>query len=115
MRMLNADERVALVKTRARARKRTVAKRRIASLSSACAVLLVCLVGLVASFSQLGEADVMGLYGSLVRYNQAGGYVIVALVSFAVAVAVTLGCVAYRNRSVGRIRSDGKEKDVNHD
>ena len=112
--MLNADERVALVTTRVRARRRASAKRSIAVLSSSCAVLLVCLVALVGSFAQPGVGDVVGLYGASILFSKAGSYVLVALISFVAAVGITLGCISYRHNSERRVRGVGEEKDVDH-
>ena len=39
-----------------------------------------------------------GMYGTMLLYDGAGGYVLVGVVSFTVAVIVTALCMKYRNR-----------------
>ena len=113
--MLDTDARIARVNSRARLRRRTIAKRSIAALSSSCAVLLMCLVGLVTSLANPVSGDVVGLYGASLLFSDAGGYVLVGVTCFIAAVAITLGCVYYRRKSEHRNHDDGVEKDVDHD
>ncbi len=113
--MLNTDERIALVDSRARQRRRTTAKRSIAVLSSSCAVLLACLVGIGALLADPVAADVVGLYGASLLFNGVGGYVLVGLICFAAAVAITLGCLSYRRKSVNRNSDDGFKKGIDHE
>ena len=102
--MLNTDERLALVDSRARARRRTNARRGIAVLSSSCAVLIACIAGIGALLADPVAADVVGLYGASLLFNGVGGYVVVGLVCFAAAVALTLGCISYRRKAERRNR-----------
>ncbi len=112
--MLDTESRVDLVVSRARSRRRVQEKRSIRLLSSACAVLTLCIIGLVTSLSQPGMGDVVGLYGATIFYDQAGGYILVALVSFVAAVAITLGCRAYRRNTESRNRDNSFKKDEDH-
>lgn len=112
--MLDANSRVALVNSRVRARKRARVNRSIAVLSSSCAVLVVALVSLVASLGTPGTGDVVGLYGASLLFSGAGGYVLVGIICFIAAVAITLGCVAYRRKLADRTGDGGVEKDVDH-
>ncbi|MDO5116890.1 MAG: hypothetical protein Q4D34_00150 [Eggerthellaceae bacterium] len=113
--MLDTDERIALVNSRVRAHRRAAAKRSITALSSSCVVLAVCLVGFIASFSQPISGDVVGLFGASLLFSGAGGYVLVGIICFIVAVIITLGCVSYRRKSEHRKSDDGVKKDVDHD
>ena len=112
--MLNTDERIALVNSRVRSHRRAVAKRSIAALSSSCVVLAVCLVCLVVSFSRPVSGDVVGLYGASLLFSGVGGYVLVGIVCFIVAVAITLGCVSYRRKREQRNDDVSATKDVDH-
>ena len=112
--MLDADSRVSLVNSRVRSRRRKAAKRAIAALSSTCAVLVVALVGIVAALAKPGAGDVVGLYGATLKFSGVGGYVLVGVICFVAAVAITLGCISYRRKSVGSISTGGEKKDVDH-
>jgi hypothetical protein len=112
--MLDADSRVVLVNSRVRARRRARSNRSIALLSSTCAVLIVCLVGIIASFGATGSGDVVGLYGASLLFSGVGGYVLVGLICFIAAVVITLGCISYHRKSVNRSGEDGVKKDVDH-
>lgn len=112
--MMDVDARVARVNTRVRLRRRASAKRSIAALSSSCVVLLVCLVGTVTSMARPETGDVTGLYGTSLLFSDAGVYVLVGVICFVAAVALTLGCISYRRKSERRKNDDGVKKDVGH-
>ncbi|MBQ6453095.1 MAG: hypothetical protein IJJ14_01920 [Coriobacteriales bacterium] len=113
--MLDTDARIRLVESRVHAQRRAAVNRSISVLSSACAALVVGIVGLIASFSHASSGDVIELYGSSLLFSDAGGYVLVGVISFVAAVAITLGCISYRRKSEQRAPQDRAGKDVDHD
>ena len=113
--MLDTDARITLVNSRVREQRRAAAKRSITVLSSVCTALVVCIVGFIGSFANATQGDVVGLYGSSLLFSDAGGYVLVGIISFIAAVAITLGCISYRRKSEQRKPDDLAGKDVDHD
>ena len=99
--MYDTNERVAQVKERAMRIRRKKGKRAIRGLSTLCLALCCCLVGILGEVSGgFGSAAaVQGLNGATLLSERAGGYVLVAVVSFVTAVVFTLLCVKLRERN----------------
>ncbi len=98
--MLDTDARVAAVNGRV-ARLRQRRQRRVnVMLSVSCAMLCLGLIGAIGFVSgESAPVTVDGLFGSSsLLGSDVGGYVLVALVSFSLAVAITLLCLR-RNRT----------------
>lgn len=95
----NLDESVTIVENRIRNRKIRKLRRSIVSLSALCAALIgLAVFSLYSfiSFSEVGSSH--SVYGTLMISNEAGGYVLVGVVSFFVAVAVTLLCIYIKRK-----------------
>lgn len=93
------DESVMIVENRIQSRKIRKLRRSIVSLSALCAALIgLAVFSLYSfiSFSEVGSSH--SVYGTLMISNEAGGYVLVGVVSFFVAVAVTLLCIYIKKR-----------------
>ena len=107
--MYALDERVLLVRRRARQLRRQRENRLLGGLSSLCAALSF---ALVAAFSGLSGAaqggTVLGLYGATMMFEDAGGYVLVGLLCFAAAAVITLLCIRHRekNKENSKTRED---------
>ncbi len=94
--MHNTSARVVLVQERVRQLRRRREKRAIGTLTTAGAAVaaaVICTLGAVMSGAPAAET---GLYGSMLLYGDAGGYVLVGVVSFTVAVVITALCMKYR-------------------
>lgn len=114
--MLETVERMDRVFRRA-SRMRSRHYRTMLPVFTACAVLLgVGLVGAIGAFGGFGSlVSVGGLYGaSSLMGSEIGGYVIVALLSAALAVVVTLICVMRSRRFTGADLTDDFEKEERH-
>lgn len=100
--MYDTNERVAQVKERAMRIRRKKGKRAIRGLSTLCLALCCCLVGVLGEVSGgfRSAAEVQGMTGATLLSESAGGYVLVAVISFLVAVVFTLLCVKLRERNV---------------
>lgn len=95
--MYDTETRVALVKKRIAEHRRRQARRSIRSLSALCVLLLLSLVGTVGTV-QGRPMDAAGMYGAILLHEGAGGYVLVAVISFTAAVVITALCIKFRKR-----------------
>ena len=96
--MYDTARRVALVKKRVRENTRRKQKRGIFRLSAACLLLLAVLTQTVGTVVGPGQTAAWGAFGAMLLREDAGGYVLVAVVSFAAAAAITALCIRLRNR-----------------
>ena len=96
--MYDTARRVALVKQRVQENTRRRQRREAISLSAACMLLCAALMQAADAFAVQGQTAVWGVFGAMLLRKDAGGYVLVAVVSFAVAAAITALCFRLRNR-----------------
>ena len=96
--MYDTARRVALVKQRVRENNRRRQRRGIYGLSAACMLLFVVLMQAVGTGAGPGQPEAWGVFGAMLLREDAGGYVLVAVVSFAAAVAITALCFRLRIR-----------------
>ena len=92
--MYDTEKRVALVKKRMAEHHRRQVQRSIRRLSALCLLLFLALVG-AAGMVQGQPMDVAGMYGAILLHEGAGGYVLVAVISFTVAVVITVLCIKF--------------------
>lgn len=91
-------ERIRLVRQRAAALTRSMERRAISALSAVCAVLFTALFAALGTATGPEGAAVTGFGGAMLLYENAGGYVLVGVVSFAVAVFITVLCMRSQNK-----------------
>ena len=96
--MYNTAKRVALVKQRVRENTRRRQRRGIYGLSAACMLLFAVLMQTAGTVVGPGQTAAWGVFGAMLLREDAGGYVLVAVVSFAAAAAITALCFRLRNR-----------------
>ena len=96
--MYDTARRVALVKQRVRENTRRRQRRGIYGLSAACVLLCVVLMQTAGTVVGQGQPAAWGVFGAMLLREDAGGYVLVAVVSFAAAVVITVLCFRLRNR-----------------
>ena len=106
--MYDTARRVALVKQRVRENTRRRQRRGIYGLSAACMLLFVVLTQAAGTVIGPGQPEAWGVFGAMLLREDAGGYVLVAVVSFAAAVVITALC--FRLRSKENRRKDGTGK-----
>ncbi len=87
--MYDTARRVALVKQRVRENTRRRQRRGIYGLSAMCMLLFAVLMQAVGTVAGPGQPAAWGVFGAMLLREDAGGYVLVAVVSFAAAVAIT--------------------------
>ena len=96
--MYDTARRVALVKQRVRENNRRRQQRGIYGLSAACMLLFAVLMQTAGTVVGPGQTAAWGAFGAMLLREDAGGYVLVAVVSFAAAAAITALCFRLRNR-----------------
>ena len=111
--MYDTARRVALVKQRVRENNRRRQRRGIYGLSAACMLLFVVLTQAAGTVVGPGQPEAWGVFGAMLLREDAGGYVLVAVVSFAAAVVITALC--FRLRSKENRRKDGTDKPNRHE
>ena len=105
--------RVALVKQRVRENTRRRQRREAISLSAACLLLCAALMQTAGTVVGPGQPEAWGVFGAMLLREDAGGYVLVAVVSFAAAVVITALCFQLRKRE--NQKKDGTDKPTRHE
>ena len=111
--MYDTAKRVALVKRRVHERSRRRQRREAISLSAACMLLCAALTQAADAFAVQGQTAAWGSFGAMLLREDAGGYVLVGVVSFAAAAAITALCFRLRNRE--NCRKGGEDKPARHE
>ena len=111
--MYDTARRVALVKQRVRENTRRRQRREAISLSAACMLLFAVLTQAAGTVVGPGQTAAWGAFGAMLLREDAGGYVLVAVVSFAAAVVITVLCFHLRKKEwQGK---DGADKPARHE
>ena len=106
--MYDTARRVGLVKKRVREMTRRKRRRGIYGLSAVCMLLFAAMIEAAGLVIGQGETAAQGIFGAMLLRRDAGGYVLVAVVSFAAAVVIRL-------RSKENRRKDGTDKPNRHE
>ncbi|MBN2925047.1 MAG: hypothetical protein JTJ29_13220 [Bifidobacterium sp.] len=111
--MYDTARRVAFVKQRVRENNRRRQRREVISLSAACILLCAALMQTAGTVVAPGQTAARGVFGAMLLREDAGGYVLVAVVSFAAAVAITALCFRLRIRE--NRKKGGADKPNRHE
>ena len=111
--MYDTARRVALVKQRVRENTRRRQRRGIYGLSAMCMLLFAVLMQTAGTVVGPGQTAAWGVFGAMLLREDAGGYVLVAVVSFAAAATITALCFRLRNRE--NRRKDGANRHARHE
>ena len=111
--MYDTARRVALVKQRVRENTRRRQRREVGGLSAACLLLLAALMQAAGTVVAPGQTAAWGVFGAMLLREDAGGYVLVAVVSFAAAAVITALCFRLRKRE--NQKKDGADKPNRHE
>ena len=106
--MYDTARRVALVKKRRHEYARRKQQREICGLSAACMLLFAALMQTAGTVVAPGQTAAWGSFGAMLLREDAGGYVLVAVVSFAAAAAITALCFRLRGRENQKKDGTGK-------
>ena len=102
--MYDTARRVALVRQRLRKNTRRRQRHGIYGLSAVCMLLFAVLMQAIGTVVGQGQPAAWGVFGAMLLREDAGGYVLVAVVSFAAAAAITALCMRFR---IGENRKKG--------
>jgi fructose-specific phosphotransferase system IIC component len=91
-------ERIRLAKQRAEELRRKRERRPLRGLSAMSIMLLISLTGAICALSGERPGAVPGLYGATLLNDDAGGYVLAAVLAFMAGVVVTVMCLRYRRK-----------------
>ena len=111
--MYDTARRVALVKQRVQENTRRRQRRGIYGLSAACMLLCAVLMQAAGTVVGPGQTAAWGVFGAMLLREDAGGYVLVAVLSFAAAAAITVLCFRLRNRETQK--KGGADKHARHE
>ena len=111
--MYDTARRVTLVKQRVRENARRRQRREAISLSAACMLLCAVLTQAAGTVVGPGQTAAWGVFGAMLLREDAGGYVLVAVVSFAAAVVITALCFRLRIRE--NQKKGGADKPNRHE
>ena len=111
--MYDTAKRVVLVKQRGRENTRRRQWRGIYGLSASCMLLFAVMMQAADVFAVQEQTAAWGVFGAMLLREDAGGYVLVAVVSFAAAAVITALCFRLRNTENRRI--DGADKPNRHE
>ena len=111
--MYDTARRVALVKQRVRENTRRKRQRGIYGLSAACMLLFAVLMQTAGTVIGPGQTAAWGSFGAMLLREDAGGYVLVAVVSFTAAAVITVLCFRLRNRE--NQKKGGADKPNRHE
>lgn len=106
--MYDTVRRVELVKRQIRKNTRRRQKRGIGRLSAVCMLLFAVLLQTADRVIGQGQTDAGGGFGAMLLREDAGGYVLVGVVSFAAAAAITALCFRLRIRENQKKDGTGK-------
>ena len=106
--MYDTARRVTLVKQRMRENNRRRQRREAISLSAFCLMLFTALAGAADALIVRGQTAAWGVFGAMLLREDAGGYVLAAVVSFAAAAAITALCMRFRIRENRKKDGTGK-------
>ncbi len=101
--MHDTTERIKRVKLRVGKLQLISETRLINALSALCIILSFSLVGVIDVMTGGSCGTVSGLYGTMLLYEDAGGYVLVGVITFVVAVIITILCLRYR-KNIKRVK-----------
>ena len=111
--MYDTARRVALVRQRVRKNTHRRQQHGIYGLSAACMLLFAVLMQALSTVVRPGQTAAWGVFGAMLLREDAGGYVLVAVISFAAAVAITALCFRLRIRE--NQKKDGTDKPNRHE
>ena len=111
--MYDTARRVALVKQRVRENARQRQRREAISLSAVCMLLCAALMQTAGAVVGPGQTAAWGSFGAMLLREDAGGYVLVGVVSFTAAAVITTLCFRLRNRE--NQKKGGADKPNRHE
>ena len=109
--MYDTEKRVELVKKRMYEYRRRKERHRVYHLSALCALLFLSLAGALGTV-QIQPMDAAGMYGAILLHEGVGGYVLVAMTAFVLAVVITVVCMRLHEREKKQQKQKQKRKKI---
>ena len=106
--MYDTARRVSLVKQRVRENTRRRQRHGIYGLSAACVLLFAVLMQAAGTVIGPGQTAAQGIFGAMLLREDAGGYVLVGVVSFTATAVITTLCFRLRIRENQKKDGTGK-------
>ena len=108
---MKAEKRVELLHEKMEVRRRMRERQKTNALGALCAVFATGLFALLFKAGTTHNGGTSDIYsGSTMLFENAGGYVLIAVVSFAAAVVVTLLCIRWKNKKGTNQKKNNNEK-----
>ncbi len=108
--MRTAQERINVLHERARALRRRRQQSALTLLGAVCGILLICLTGEVMTLDHVHTGVSPGMYtGATMLFESAGGYVLVAVIAFAVGAVIT-SVLVRRRQQTAAIEKENSQK-----
>lgn len=111
--MYDTEKRVELVKKRMYEYRRRKERHRVyhlSALSALCALLFLSLAGALGTV-QIQPMDAAGMYGAILLHEGVGGYVLVAMTAFVLAVVITVICMRLHEREKKQQKQKKEQKE----
>ena len=108
--MYDTEKRIELVKKRMYEYRRRKERHRVYHLSALCALLFLSLAGALGTV-QIQPMDAAGMYGAILLHESAGGYVLVAVATFMLAVVITVVCMRLHEREKQKQKQEQEHKE----
>ena len=105
--MYDTEKRVELVKKRMYEYRRRKERHRVYHL---CALLFLSLAGALGTV-QIQPMDAAGMYGAILLHEGVGGYVLVAMTAFVLAVVITVVCMRLHEREKKQQKQKKEQKE----
>ncbi|MBQ9815531.1 MAG: hypothetical protein IJM53_07570 [Lachnospiraceae bacterium] len=115
--MRTAEDRVNALHVRMNARQNMKNRRKTTLIGTAGVVLTICLFLLIFTAGRTHSAGAAGMYsGSIMLFEGTGGYVLVAIIAFTVAVIFTVLCINWQKKKkeksfTGKEENNRREND----
>ena len=108
--MRTQEERIAVLHERMAARERARKQRRVYALRAAAVAIAACLLLVIYGGGVARQGGTVGLYsGATLFFENAGAYVLVALLAFMAGAAVTVACIRKQRKERKDIPDDEEE------
>ena len=114
--MMTADDRVAALHARMDARRRVQEQRKTFVIGACCILNAVCLFLFIFGSGIAHGGGTTGIYsGAMMLFEDAGGYVLVAVISFTAAVIITVLCMRHQMHNKETLGGNKKKEETIHE
>lgn len=109
---MTSEERVAALRSRVRALENRRARRETAALSAGCGALGLCLILLIYGGSAARGGPAGEYAGAAMLFENAGGYVLLAVAAFMAGVIITASCIRFRKKREQEMNTNVERRNI---